>query len=301
MDVQMPIMDGIEATKAIRAISKSLPIIAMTANVMQSDREKCLQAGMNDHIPKPFDPDELAAVLRRWLKTVEGNGSESGKIKVEVQGVETTELAPAPSGCAIDFTVGLKRTGGDPDRHAQLLQRFIRQHANGAHQIAKALANNDAATARRLAHSIKGAAGSLGALDLSKVAAEAELIIQTGVDAAPALERLAEAMNKVCDEVRAAFSARNPENEFVNGSNEDAGLSAPELLNTLKNLLESADGEAPDFFDRARDHLSAVLSAQEMQSLGASIGDFDFDTSLVCLEGISTRLAASREESVEMG
>jgi two-component system sensor histidine kinase/response regulator len=195
----------------------------------------------------------------------------------------------------------LKRTGGDPDRHALLLERFIRQHADCVNQIATALAKNDVGTARRVAHSIKGAAGSVGALNLSKVAGEAELLIQAGESAAPALERLSEAMAKVCDEADAAFSAGKREIKAPIEPDEGAPLSAEELLNCLKELLESADGEAPDFFDRARQYLSTVLSVQEIQSLGSTIGEFDFDTSLVCLEEILRRLDGSGESASRGG
>jgi two-component system sensor histidine kinase/response regulator len=70
MDMQMPVMDGIEATKAIRSISRfaTLPIVAMTANAMSGDRERCLAAGMNDHIAKPIDPDEFFSMLKRWIE-----------------------------------------------------------------------------------------------------------------------------------------------------------------------------------------------------------------------------------------
>jgi two-component system sensor histidine kinase/response regulator len=80
MDMQMPVMDGITATKAIRADARfaGLPIVAMTANAMASDRDACLAAGMNDHVAKPIDPQELFATLRRWVRSgAAGNGGES--------------------------------------------------------------------------------------------------------------------------------------------------------------------------------------------------------------------------------
>jgi two-component system, sensor histidine kinase and response regulator len=75
MDMQMPVMDGIEATRLIRADSRfdKLPIVAMTANAMAADRERCLEAGMNDHIPKPIDPDQLFGALSRWVGQLERN------------------------------------------------------------------------------------------------------------------------------------------------------------------------------------------------------------------------------------
>jgi two-component system sensor histidine kinase/response regulator len=75
MDMQMPVMDGVEATRIIRTNPRhvTLPIIAMTANAMASDREICLEAGMNDHIAKPIDPDQLFGVLLRWIRRPESD------------------------------------------------------------------------------------------------------------------------------------------------------------------------------------------------------------------------------------
>jgi len=78
MDMQMPVMDGIAATEAIRSNPqlRSVPIIAMTANVMATDRDKCIEASMDDHVSKPIDPHELFATLLRWIKPHHGTGSE---------------------------------------------------------------------------------------------------------------------------------------------------------------------------------------------------------------------------------
>lgn len=76
MDMQMPVMDGLEATRRLRAQGCTLPIVAMTANAMQSDRERCLEAGMNDHVAKPVEPAQLWAALRRWIQPRPGLGDK---------------------------------------------------------------------------------------------------------------------------------------------------------------------------------------------------------------------------------
>src|SRR3954447_11477350 len=120
MDMQMPVMGGLAATRAIRQNSqfKDLPIIAMTANVMAGDREKCVEAGMNDHLAKPIDPDKLFEALLRWIpaRTVARN--------VAAAAVITAQKPTADSGpleiTGIDTQSALKRTGGNPHRYVSL-------------------------------------------------------------------------------------------------------------------------------------------------------------------------------------
>src|SRR5208283_2083109 len=131
MDMQMPVMDGITATRAIRSKPRfgTLPIIAMTANVMASDREKCTEAGMNGHIAKPIDPDELFDALLRWIKPRNvGSGKAAGAAQAK------TPLAPKPEIVAtdaivpeiegVDVTGGLKRVVGNKRLYLDLLAKF---------------------------------------------------------------------------------------------------------------------------------------------------------------------------------
>ena len=177
MDMQMPVMDGIEATRAVRADPRfaDLPIIAMTANAMASDRELCLEAGMNDHIAKPIDPDQLFGVLLRWIQH-EGRWSPADGVALV-----RTPMPPPPIDIEIpgvDVRSGLRRTGSNVKRYKTLLSRFAQQEAGAVDTMRTALAMGDAATAERAAHSLKGAAGTLGASALSSIAAEAETAIK---------------------------------------------------------------------------------------------------------------------------
>ena len=181
MDVQMPNMDGYEATHLIRAKpeGKDLPIIAMTAHAMAGDREKCLTKGMNDHVPKPTEPVALYNVLLRWIKPVTeddlqrvaeiqrvpGMGEGSGRMVA----TEDTLLANLPG---INLTTGLRRMGGNHKLLRKLLIEFGHDYQNGVVRIETSLAAGDYEKVRRLVHTIKGAAGNLGAEILFKVAME---------------------------------------------------------------------------------------------------------------------------------
>ena len=139
MDMQMPVMDGVAATKAIRSNPqfRALPIVAMTANVMANDREKCIEAGMNDHVAKPIDPDELFAALLRWIKP-----REAGNLAADRATMASNfpTLAKAPDSGAleipgIDTKSALRRTGGNRLRYESLLRKFAEPSVGGVEEI----------------------------------------------------------------------------------------------------------------------------------------------------------------------
>ena len=289
MDMQMPVMDGIEATRAIRSDPnhQALPIIAMTANALVSDREACLQAGMNDHIAKPIDPDQLFGVLLRWIKRPDGRGtSPKGRAAAKAS---TAPAAEDPFNIAgIDTASALKRTGDNRKRYETLLRRFAQQQVGTVDGIRKALSLGDAATAERAAHSLKGAAGTLGATTLSEAAARAETAIKTGQSIDPALSALALVLRGAVEAIRTALPEAAPTNGGGQGSADPATVVEP--LARLKRLLESDDGEAADFIVDAKPTLSGVLTGAEIESLSELVGDFNFEAALKCLSGIADRL-----------
>jgi CheY-like chemotaxis protein len=294
MDMQMPVMDGIEATRILRSDPrfKQLPIIAMTANAMASDRDLCLEAGMNDHIAKPIDPDQLFGVLLRWIRRTDGDG------RIAVLRARAP-AAGAPAGDAgldlpgLDVRAGLKRTGGNRKRYESLLRKFAEQQAGAVEAMRAALAAADAATAERAAHSLKGAAGTLGAAVLAEAAAQAETAIKNGRAVNEALRELSRSLDPVVAGIRAAL----PGEDGGNGSHrpEADPATVQEPLARLKQLLESDDGEAADFIVDARSRLAGVLTPAEMKTLTDRVGNFDFEAALKCLSGIVSRLSLNLE------
>ena len=290
MDMQMPVMDGIEATRAIRSDPnfQALPIIAMTANALVSDREVCLQAGMNDHIAKPIDPDQLFGALLRWIKRPDGPGSALANRAAAK--ASAAPAADAPLDIAgIDAISALKRTGGNRSRYETLLRRFAQQQAATVDGIRKSLSVGDAATAERAAHSLKGAAGTLGAAALAEAAAKAETVIKTGQGVDPALSSLSLVLRAAVEAIRTALPEAGPTNGGGLASANPATVIEP--LARLKRLLESDDGEAADFIVDAKPTLSGVLTGAEIETLSEFVGDFNFDGALKCLSGIADRLS----------
>jgi two-component system sensor histidine kinase/response regulator len=294
MDMQMPVMDGIEATRIIRSESRfqNLPIIAMTANAMASDRTLCLEAGMNDHIAKPIDPDQLFGVLLRWIRRADGDG----------RAARGAAAAPPADGHAsdpelvvpgIDVPSGLRRTGGNRKRYVALLRKFAEQQAETVAIMQAALSAADPATAERAAHSLKGAAGTLGAGMLAEAAARAETAIKSGRGIDEAVRSLSLSLDPVLAELRAALPGDTAGNGAWRSSGDPASVKEP--LARLKQLLETDDGEAADFIVDAKLQLACVLTPTEIKMLSDRVGKFDFEAALKCLLGIASRLSLNLE------
>lgn len=292
MDMQMPVMDGVEATRIIRSNPRfeKLPIIAMTANAMASDRMLCLEAGMNDHIAKPIDPDQLFGVLLRWIKRPGGDGKAAMDGAAAPQAQHRRDAVLAIPG--IDVQAGLKRTGGNRQRYETLLRKFAEQQAGTIASMRAALSVGDAATAERAAHSLKGAAATLGVNGLSEAAAKAESAIKSGQNVENAVEVLSLALDGVLAKLWGAL----PEDSAGNGRGPQADPeSVREPLIRLKRLLEADDGEAADFVVDAKSRFTGVLTPAEIKTLTDRVGNFDFDAALKCLSGIASRLSLNLE------
>jgi len=193
MDMQMPVMDGLSATRALRALPAGahLPILAMTANAMLSDRERCLEAGMNDHIAKPIDPEDLTAKLLRWVAPRGPAPQFTASPEAHPMSAQNAPAPAAPppappspaSGLPVlDRDAGLHLTGGNVSLYNSLLGRFGKAQTETADQLRAARLAQDTALARRIAHSLKGSAAQLGAPALAEAAAQLEQAI---LDAQP--------------------------------------------------------------------------------------------------------------------
>jgi CheY-like chemotaxis protein len=205
MDMQMPVMDGVEATRAIRrAGQRSVPIVAMTANAFGEDRQRCLDAGMNDHLSKPVDPAALYAKLIQWLPRPQpvaaprpapqvaapeaGAAVEAAPPAAPVPAADIrSRLAQVPG---LDAAYGLKNLRGRIPNYLRLLHKFAAGHADDPARLRAALAGGDQVELRRLAHSFKGVAGMIGATGVQQLAAELEAAIREGLDRATVTARL---------------------------------------------------------------------------------------------------------------
>jgi len=288
MDMQMPVMDGVAATRLLRADHRfqDLPIIAMTANAMASDREACLKSGMNDHIAKPIDPHQLFGVLSQWIKRDEAqmqpDALHAASPAQNGRGIDDLDLT------GVDVEVGLRLTGGNQARYLSLLEKFADRQDGTVEAIRLALAGGDATTAERTAHSLKGTAATLGMEALANAAAQTETAIKMGGDVEETLGTLSMTLDPVINCL--ARTLPQPDGTpGASGAGDPAHLAEP--LSRLKQLLETDDGEAADYVIDITDQLSGVLTPEEVKVLSDQVSQFEFDAALKSLQGIASRLS----------
>ncbi len=260
MDVQMPNLDGLQATRRLREAlgSRRPPIVAMTAHVMAHERERCFDAGMDDHIGKPIDPARLAAVLARWLDPVP-EAAASPQPQLAAVAVPS-ELPP------FDLKECLDRIGGNEKLLLQLLRQFARQYADTPAAIAALQEARDAEGLARLAHSIKGTAALFGAMDLTAAALAVETAARTGQETA--LYDSAASMSSLLVAAVAAAAAIPPEPSETLPS---AAPMTPEAMAKLVEELYVLLGRHA-LKARARfGELAAALGGRGLDSLLAEI------------------------------
>jgi len=173
MDCQMPVMDGYEAAREIRnhdsaVLNHNVPVIAMTANAMQGDREACIEAGMDDYIAKPIDPAALAEIVEKWLMRAEGDDEGAGQA---VTGEAPTEQSEERR---FDMTILINRMMGDEEMAREILDGFMEDMPDQIAALKEALEAGDSPLAERLAHTIKGASANVGAEELRNAALQME-------------------------------------------------------------------------------------------------------------------------------
>ncbi|PKV44647.1 PAS domain S-box-containing protein [Janthinobacterium sp. 61] len=202
MDLQMPVMNGYDATLAIRALGlPDLPIIAMTANAMDEDRLRAIASGMNAHVAKPIDVDEMIQTLTRLVQAPQGKGNSA--VHAGNAGTETLEVPATVPG--IDLEAALHRFGGDYGAFLALLKRFENSQGDAVEETRRLLAAGQARQAAQLLHRVCGVAANLGAVHIASLAGDVEKALQGGRAHATAalLGQLELAMAEVIEAARA--------------------------------------------------------------------------------------------------
>jgi CheY-like chemotaxis protein len=197
MDIQMPIMDGYAATREIRNLKseiRNVPIIAMTAHAMAGDEDKSLKAGMNGHVTKPIDPDQLFSTLQKWIKPDEKRArveqSEAPAEQPEPDKVLPAEDELPESLSGFDLADGLKRLQGNKKLYRKLLLSFATDYNKVANEIRQAIDADDFDQAHSLVHNLKGLAGNLAATDLQAAAMNLEKLVKGVEKKTPSLNEL---------------------------------------------------------------------------------------------------------------
>jgi len=290
MDLQMPEMDGFAATRLLRARPPlgDLPIIAMTAHVMTEEVQRCLEAGMNDHVGKPIDPDTFFATLARWTRErprevvpVSARTSDQGEITVP--GIE-----------GVDVRGGLERIAGNTRLYRDLLTQFATRQGSAAARIQAALASGDRTQAERLAHTLKGAAGNLGIQQIFDSAGNLEAAIRESSDGVEGMvKELALALDRQARNILKGLQAETSATAKPARSADAVEILA--AVARLRELLEANDADAPEAYAHLAELLPGTVDASGLEALGAAVKAFDFETALVHLNEIAKRSGANQK------
>jgi two-component system sensor histidine kinase/response regulator len=209
MDMQMPVMDGVTATREIRKHQhlELLPIVAMTANAMEQDRRKCMDAGMNDFLVKPIDPQEMTTILARWVRPRRAPAALPARPALPAPPA-APDADGLPRGIAgLDTVLGLSRMMGKKTLYLAMLRRYVDGQKQVVADIRQALATGDAATAERLAHTTKAVSANVGATFVQERAADLEAALRHDQHPSP-LEPLLVALEQPMHELLHALQAQ---------------------------------------------------------------------------------------------
>jgi signal transduction histidine kinase/DNA-binding response OmpR family regulator len=281
MDMQMPVMDGVTATQEIRKEKrfKDLPVVAMTANALQADRDRCIAAGMNDHVAKPIEPDDLWKVLLKWIKP---RRSAAAAAEINPQAAQDADL---PSGIeGLDMVSGLRRVLGKKPLYLSMLRKFVAGQKSATAEILKALEGNDWDTAERLAHTLKGVSGNIGATGLQQLAEKLEAAIKERQPRKVVDNRLDELKNPL-ENLIAQLEQKLPEERGKTAVTVDQE-KLKSVCNKLEALLADNDAEAGDVLDANANLLNAAFP-NHYRKIDDGIRSFDFEAALAALRAAS--------------
>ena len=303
MDIQMPVMDGYTATREIRKWEEEfshsqtairIPIIAMTANAMAGDREKAIDAGMDDHVAKPIDVKQLFNCLGQWIKPDPERIAETPEQTPEVPQAPLSGQSALPQTIkGINLKEGLMRIGGNEKLYRKLLMKLRDDYA-GAGQEIKTLLNSDkGAEAERLAHSIKGVAGNVGAGSLQEAAAALESTIKKGET--DSYEEKISFFGRVLSDVVTALKILGEEPEQTDMGMAVAGEADPQMLSAaLEEMMPYLKTRKPKQCKEAMDKMKAIPwptdVSMEMADLERFIKKYKFKDALPLAESLQSKL-----------
>ncbi len=291
MDIQMPEMDGLTAAHKLReeADLATLPILAMTAHAMSGDREKSLAAGMNDHVTKPIDPRRLVEVLTQWLPKTP-RAPPAGPRPAPTTATESTLVALPESLPPFDLRTALARTGGKPALLRRLLLRLPGEFGDSTARIEGCLDRGDLAEARRLAHTLKGVAATLGASALTAAAQATEDAAHTGpTDAVrTCLPTLDGELQVALQAIARIDAAPAPAGEVTQNAASDRVLR--EILTQLRADIGSNSMKARKRCATLREQLGGRHADREASALQAALDGLDFPLAGQALERLIERL-----------
>ncbi len=307
MDIQMPEMDGLTATRNIRMTDRpwcaQMPIVAMTAHAMSGHRERSLEAGMNDHITKPIEPHQLLQTLVAWIPPGQRQLPEGFVPRPRVpESVLLQDYLPPEGVPGIRITSGLAKVSGNRALYRRLLGQFRDKYLDAAREVQDLLNTGQQEDATRLAHTIRGVAASLGADDLARAAGEVEKALKAGPgDVAESLAVMAQHLDVVGHSLRQMLppptATTSAEPAAVPSQSLDrraAAALAREIATAItENLTQATESmEKLLALPLVDEELAAARKAAEY------LGDFDTDEARDELEALADTLEKEMQHHV---
>ena len=284
MDVQMPGMDGLAATRAIRLRTDRprIPVLAMTANVYAEDRRACADAGMDDFVAKPVNPEALYAILAHWLLPRGSASAPDAQTDSQTLPVAGPDAAASPIE-GVDWARGVQRMSGDATKFRRLLHLFADTHGDDERAMAESLARDDREGLRRQVHALKGAAGSIGATALLAAATALESAIRGGAGRSE-IEAGIIALTSSLSQLIAAIRHASAPEEATAAHVDSERLGT--VVGSLAALLASGDTQAQTI---ARDEAGLLRSAygSVADDILTRIASFDYEGAAAQLRSVA--------------
>jgi signal transduction histidine kinase/DNA-binding response OmpR family regulator len=291
MDLQMPEMDGYQATANLRSDARfaALPIIAMTAHATVEERQRCLDAGMNDHVSKPIDPDNLFSTLVRWSRP-----RSTQAVAAHAASITVADEVLLPEIAGINLADGLRRIAGNRRLYRDLLGQFADKQCDAAAQISAALKEGDRKLAERIAHTVKGVAANIGISEVQSAAQKLEKAIRDGHDSISALlDEFTALLSTQVHAIEQALNASAPVKSQGARVPPFNGEAVSSSIARLRVLLEASDGDTEEAFRSLQNAVAGAVEKTRLDALNASINDFDFEAALVRLSEIREHCSRS--------